>query len=593
MANLTLLHLSDIHLGAPGQEAAQERIAERGIPKALAQHITQGHRKPDLCIFSGDLAHSGKLDQFQKGEAWLRKIADYLESYLFIVPGNHDVSRPNGKVRGAAGFKTIAHDARQTAEAFNRLREEIDKGPFLKVFRNWHKELRNKTGDQVLSDWRGSALGSVSSSRINNVPVTLVGLNSAALSFEDRELRKLVCDIHPLETVLSRANPDEELIVVITHHPAGKTVPEEQYLFAWNDQALQKLLLQSTGPHLYLHGHLHEQNGVSLSLSSGQSLGMYGAGAAYQHPTYPIRFAIYDIDFVSGEIRPWVFKWNDTAGDWETDPTLSYRTRAVLPNPPASPAGSSPVARYVALDEVIKALEKHFGQLSSPAPVGLNDSIERSIPEAEIERLVAEGKLNEAEQLAHENYTRQPGNVAFVEAYVNVLMTLPNKEKAELAWNTLRTSKAEKVQIYSNLSLRFSGFKEHAMAIEVGKHALTLAQASNDADTINKIKGNLGYCLAETDKLEHEVLARKYAQESHQANPSHLGRLDTLGYVKISFGDINEIVEGDQMCLRAHIGAEEGNAAYYDKHHQKALRRIDELKGGMPRLPHAAGSGSW
>lgn len=109
----------------------------------------------------------------------------------------------------------------------------------------------------------------------------------------------------------------------------------------------------------------------------------------------------------------------------------------------------------------------------------------------------------------------------------------------------------------------------------------------------NKIKGNLAYYLAETDRREHEVLARKYAQESYQANTSHLGRLDTLGYVKISFGDINEIVEGQQMCLAAHIGAEEGNAAYYDKHHQKALRRIGELKGRTLPLPHSAGSGSW
>jgi 3',5'-cyclic AMP phosphodiesterase CpdA len=89
MTNISILHVSDVHFGMPDHTAEQDRIVANLIDAARGANI-----RPDLCVFSGDLAHSGGQKEFEQGEEWLRRLLEPWPNLpLLVVPGNHDARR--------------------------------------------------------------------------------------------------------------------------------------------------------------------------------------------------------------------------------------------------------------------------------------------------------------------------------------------------------------------------------------------------------------------------------------------------------------------------------------------------------------------
>lgn len=153
------------------------------------------------------------------------------------------------------------------------------------------------------------------------------------LSCDDDDQGKLVVDIGALNSRLKEIKSRDQLVILVGHHPIGKC-SEEQWLAKWNDEELQNLLMQSSGPHLYLHGHLHKTAGATMNVSSGQNLTFFGAGAGYQaRKQYPKRFAFYEINLAKQLIRPFTYKHDVADGEWTriTSGQASRPVRAVVP----------------------------------------------------------------------------------------------------------------------------------------------------------------------------------------------------------------------------------------------------------------------
>jgi 3',5'-cyclic AMP phosphodiesterase CpdA len=103
---ICILHLSDVHFRVGKAWDAEP------VTRALAHFIkteVQSGLAPDLVVFSGDLAFSGKAEEYKLARDWLENQlwpalgGDLPHNRLLLIPGNHDVDR--GKV--GAGVRSM------------------------------------------------------------------------------------------------------------------------------------------------------------------------------------------------------------------------------------------------------------------------------------------------------------------------------------------------------------------------------------------------------------------------------------------------------------------------------------------------------
>lgn len=92
------LHLSDLHCGCKGR-AVWEQVEEE-FHRDLDQHLEK-LGPPDLLLFTGDLAFSGRSKEYAEVDRVLDAVFERLgrsgvaEPILLAVPGNHDVAWPS------------------------------------------------------------------------------------------------------------------------------------------------------------------------------------------------------------------------------------------------------------------------------------------------------------------------------------------------------------------------------------------------------------------------------------------------------------------------------------------------------------------
>ncbi|WAS91018.1 metallophosphoesterase [Nannocystis punicea] len=95
------LHISDLHLGRNSKPG--EDYVLRSFLKTLKEDIQRDPEQrlgpsPDLVFFTGDLAHAGKTEEYVRAVPLLDELLKILgleRRHLFLVPGNHDVHRPD------------------------------------------------------------------------------------------------------------------------------------------------------------------------------------------------------------------------------------------------------------------------------------------------------------------------------------------------------------------------------------------------------------------------------------------------------------------------------------------------------------------
>lgn len=330
MSTITLLHVSDVHFGVhnPGD---QKRITD-GVLGAIAEHLSKGRSPPAFGIFSGDLTQSATPDQFEETERWLKTLSEAASGApLFIVPGNHDVRRPEEGSDIPLELRAAHHSEKHYSKWFRKVKAV----PLLRPFFEWHE--RAKTGMPIRSTWTLDApFACRYTTTLSGINLHLIGLNTATLSCDNDDRYQLVADEVALNEELAKTSARTELVVLVTHHPIKVGEHLEQWLVEWNDKRLCTLLLQQTGPHLYLHGHLHHGTGIGTSQNTGQNLTSFGAGATYQSDQYPMKFAFYDIQLAEGQIKPWVYVYEGASGLWTLRDSESHAIRSVLPVSPGA-----------------------------------------------------------------------------------------------------------------------------------------------------------------------------------------------------------------------------------------------------------------
>ena len=96
MEKLVLIHLSDIHFtGSSGNIHDVDQNVRDELLRDVATLTPQLGSVTGVLV-TGDIAFSGKKEEYQHAAEWLRKVCDAVgceEQQVSVVPGNHDVDR--------------------------------------------------------------------------------------------------------------------------------------------------------------------------------------------------------------------------------------------------------------------------------------------------------------------------------------------------------------------------------------------------------------------------------------------------------------------------------------------------------------------
>lgn len=119
---LKILHISDIHFRAYKENTYLD--LDKDIQNELEldlEALKTDFGKIDLILIGGDIAFSGSEDEYKVADAWIAKICKITEcdpTYVFTVPGNHDVERSK--------ISVLVRDAHEQIKKLKR-RGDIDK----------------------------------------------------------------------------------------------------------------------------------------------------------------------------------------------------------------------------------------------------------------------------------------------------------------------------------------------------------------------------------------------------------------------------------------------------------------------------------
>ena len=147
MKKITWLHISDWH--QKGEEFGKEVVGEKLIEDIKKRsEISSDLDKVDFIIFSGDLAYSGKNQEYELAQ---QRLLDPLldatglkPDKLFFVPGNHDCDR--SRIEAFESFES-SKDFKNNEDVNKLLESEEQRNKLLKSFQSY-KEFIKKYNDQ-------------------------------------------------------------------------------------------------------------------------------------------------------------------------------------------------------------------------------------------------------------------------------------------------------------------------------------------------------------------------------------------------------------------------------------------------------------
>jgi predicted phosphodiesterase len=114
---LVFLHLSDIHFS---RRSSTNYDPDLDLRRELVADAVRMKTNVKVCsgiLVSGDVAFSGKTDEYNKARDWLREICrqlDCSEEAVWVIPGNHDVDR---EVIRKSGIIQDKHQKLRTGDA--------------------------------------------------------------------------------------------------------------------------------------------------------------------------------------------------------------------------------------------------------------------------------------------------------------------------------------------------------------------------------------------------------------------------------------------------------------------------------------------
>lgn len=317
-ARLSWLHLSDFHLQVKSGWS-QDQVLFTMLEDIRARY--SGASAPDLLFLTGDIAFSGKAEEYALAEDFVRKLCDAVSlplERLCLVPGNHDIdlSREEDAVAGARALLTTPLEVDRFFANEGRRKTLFARQMAFRDFAN--RVLPPSSAVYTASSYAHTRLLLVGSIRVRVLLLDSSWLagggpsDAGALLVGERQ-------------ILDCGSADKAcLTFALVHHP-----------FAWLGEfeqvSIENLVMR--GSHLCLRGHVHAPDLRATHGAHGR-LTTFTAGAAFQNRTASNTYMWCSLDLMTGTGEKIVHRYRHAQHGWEATEKETW----VLPSAPSPSA---------------------------------------------------------------------------------------------------------------------------------------------------------------------------------------------------------------------------------------------------------------
>lgn len=296
MHRLRILHISDIHLRGPREDADFRRVRVLGrawnpsIPgdsdaweENLAEVLADG--PIDLVTFTGDLANWGAVDEYPRATRFFAHLSKRLQistDRIFLVPGNHDIDRKVAEDAWTRIRAAIAAHGPEVISAWLLGRRapfgltDDDREQVLargEAYRSWlAKDLGRPDLLPGVSPHKRLGYRATLADPRWPFPVQIIGLDSAWLAGDHADAGRLLLTTDQVGVLASDAgSPLPGFRLALVHHPLSMLA----------DEVASRRTLCELGVSLLLRGHTHE-NDVTVVVEPGRALTQFAAGSLFE-----------------------------------------------------------------------------------------------------------------------------------------------------------------------------------------------------------------------------------------------------------------------------------------------------------------------
>jgi len=299
----TYIHLTDLHLSAANSWDSEPVLED--LVRDVTELKEHSGLHPNFVFITGDLALSGKAEEYKIAKAFVEKLSQASEvpwDRWFCVPGNHDVDRSAVTVVAQTLKKQLLSSKDENALSKHLGDQTATEQLLLPLaqyleFAPQHAKLSDRKPFYV-SRLPGEDLPS---------HVSIIGLNSAILAFDEdppflgrRQVQEAVNCVE-----------GTDFIIAIVHHPIA-VLPE------WHQQAINNILDNRCD--LLLHGHTHSRRLEILS-ASPMRCSQISAGAIYPTSVGLNSYNITVVDFKARTATAYLRQYREDRGMWVEDNT--------------------------------------------------------------------------------------------------------------------------------------------------------------------------------------------------------------------------------------------------------------------------------
>ena len=219
MRQISWLHISDIHMRT--RDRWQQEVVMRAMCEDIARR--RGHGPVDFILITGDLAFSGKSDEYEfVGEFFdeLAEASGVPRERIFCIPGNHDIDRDRQRFcfqgARAALQNQSAVDSFLGSPADEDFASLLSRESNFRAFQRSYFATQERTATP-------DGLGYVSRLAIEGVRFAVIGLDSAWIAeggIEDHG-RLLIGERQVIDAfnVAYDVDPSPHVVVAMAHHP--------------------------------------------------------------------------------------------------------------------------------------------------------------------------------------------------------------------------------------------------------------------------------------------------------------------------------------------------------------------------------------